>query len=138
LQGGIFFLDVHFPPEYPFKPPKVCRAYHSLFTCDTKQLKQDMAQVPGIVRSWCSFVGAWVARRRFANLSIVMHQEDAKTPRHCFADEGQVTFRTKIYHCNINASGNICLDILKVHSHRLTHVVSFSDVARMWVYCLHL
>ncbi|KAF8564129.1 hypothetical protein P879_09591 [Paragonimus westermani] len=56
-EGGIFFLDIHFSSEYPFKPPKVCSV-----------------SLLGIL---------------------------------------QVAFKTRIYHCNINSQGVICLDILK-------------------------
>ncbi|KAK7885998.1 hypothetical protein WMY93_025619 [Mugilogobius chulae] len=66
-EGGVFFLDIAFTPDYPFKPPKV----------------------------------------------RTVHLELIGLSYECALSRSKVTFRTRIYHCNINSQGVICLDILK-------------------------
>ncbi|XWS24827.1 hypothetical protein CRYUN_Cryun27aG0018200 [Craigia yunnanensis] len=63
-SGGMFLVSIHFPPDYPFKPPKA--------SC--------------VQLLFCSSLN-----------NVFVH----------------VSFKTKVYHPNINSNGSICLDILK-------------------------
>lgn len=84
--GGVYFLDIHFPPDYPFKPPKVLCCF-----CPAGLLAAARPTADG------------------ARGALVRSSHRAPLPR----QQPQVTFRTRIYHCNINSNGQICLDILK-------------------------
>lgn len=82
-EGGVFFVNVHFPLDYPFKPPKVRRC---LLLAPAP---------PPVSRTSC---------QRLLTTTPSTHTRPSPL---------QVTFATRIYHPNINASGGICLDILK-------------------------
>lgn len=102
-SAGVFFLDITFPHDYPFKPPKVC-------------VRRGGAAAPP-----CSPAPGQNARRagarRPGHIAPHVHVRLTCTaacncPAHTHA-HAQVVFRTRIYHCNVNSQGQICLDILK-------------------------
>eukprot|EP00614_Pseudopedinella_elastica_P018043 CAMPEP_0172644390 /NCGR_PEP_ID=MMETSP1068-20121228/239187_1 /TAXON_ID=35684 /ORGANISM="Pseudopedinella elastica, Strain CCMP716" /LENGTH=182 /DNA_ID=CAMNT_0013458589 /DNA_START=479 /DNA_END=1026 /DNA_ORIENTATION=+ len=80
-SGGVYFLNIHFPADYPFKPPKACK-----------------------LPSWAPDESPYSGGVYFLNIHFPADYP-FKPPK--------VNFTTKIYHCNINSNGGICLDILK-------------------------
>jgi ubiquitin-conjugating enzyme E2 D/E len=91
-SGGVFFLDIHFPADYPFKVSAG-------------------GPLPG------AFEGSLFVLARLTHggheppsqqlvLTLVMFLRRKLQPP-------KVHFTTRIYHCNINSNGGICLDILK-------------------------
>lgn len=77
-------VKIHFPPDYPFKPPKVQHFGIWALCCQAQLLP---------LLHW----------RRTHNVNQANH----------FMHLLQVNFQTKVYHPNINSNGSICLDILK-------------------------
>ncbi|RYR27564.1 hypothetical protein Ahy_B01g051582 [Arachis hypogaea] len=95
--GGVFLVSIHFPPDYPFKPPKEI--------LDKAQVELWLARQPTTLLK--SPIVAQV-------LSFVFLFYYPSHPFHLFAHaQKTVAFRTKVFHPNINSNGSICLDILK-------------------------
>ncbi|KAM8761354.1 ubiquitin-conjugating enzyme E2 D4 isoform 1-T1 [Acanthopagrus schlegelii] len=90
-QSGVFFLTIHFPTDYPFKPPKVSQGL--------------LCTSPNDIYSSTHFSFIYFTVVKLIGLT-------GKFP-HFFPFSSQVAFTTKIYHPNINSNGSICLDILR-------------------------
>ncbi|KAM7504361.1 hypothetical protein LguiB_003265 [Lonicera macranthoides] len=100
FSGGVFMVSIHFPPDYPFKPPKVSGFLGKVGTdgmlnsCELGSSSMCKVSHKHELR-----VESKSGRPRLASLCIII--------------QGGVSFRTKVFHPNINSNGSICLDILK-------------------------
>ncbi|KAB1225658.1 Ubiquitin-conjugating enzyme E2-17 kDa [Morella rubra] len=94
--GGVFLVSIHFPPDYPFKPPKGPSVNPLI-----KDADMSTYSIMGLIE-------VWMEGSRANPLTEY-------TDMSAYSIKGltEVAFRTKVFHPNINSNGSICLDILK-------------------------
>nr|GEY33963.1 ubiquitin-conjugating enzyme E2 28 [Tanacetum cinerariifolium] len=132
-SGGVFLVSIHFPPDYPFKPPKVAfrtKVFHpninsngSICLDILKEQWSPALTISKLIRCVIYFAGP-VAEDMFHWQATIMGPSDSPysggvflvsihfPPDYPFKPP-KVAFRTKVFHPNINSNGSICLDILK-------------------------
>ena len=90
-------VKIHFPPDYPFKPPKVSSGLPSQLCVMNIGCDRSHADGQSEAMTLRSRILHWI-------------RSQPRTHEHFML---QVNFQTKVYHPNINSNGSICLDILK-------------------------
>ncbi|KAK4398685.1 Ubiquitin-conjugating enzyme E2 28 [Sesamum angolense] len=83
FSGGVFLVTIRFPPDYPFKPPS---------TPSSRKSSSSGFHL--------CFPSVWIKYIAY----IQIHMGNILC---------EVSFKTKVFHPNINNNGSICLDILK-------------------------
>ena len=100
-QGGVFFLNINFPTDYPFKPPKVSIS---------DPIEQNKVVVNRLFAKQ-SVIGRYYGKKKGERSKVcISHWTDLNL---LIVLLTQVAFTTRIYHPNINSNGSICLDILR-------------------------
>ncbi|KAK9143927.1 hypothetical protein Syun_013327 [Stephania yunnanensis] len=97
--GGVFLVTIHFPPDYPFKPPKRLDLVWFILPTSREAFFKEQVLTRAL-----DFNVANVLE----GTSLVVCFEVAS-----WSPAAPVAFRTKVFHPNINSNGSICLDILK-------------------------
>lgn len=79
-QGGVFFLTIHFPTDYPFKPPKVAfttRIYHPNINSNGSIcldiLRSQWSPALTISKGECAVASIEVVRRLTNMLPLLSH-----------------------------------------------------------------
>ncbi|KAF9671181.1 hypothetical protein SADUNF_Sadunf12G0020700 [Salix dunnii] len=102
--GGVFLVTIHFPPDYPFKPPKVW-VNSTVTKASTRRGLRYVNDAALASKVFVSSINFCFSCFPFVKASL--NSWSVATASH------HVAFRTKVFHPNINSNGSICLDILK-------------------------
>ncbi|KAG9145160.1 hypothetical protein Leryth_008948 [Lithospermum erythrorhizon] len=115
---GVFLVSIHFPPDYPFKPPKPQNPSNpkTNFLLPPNCLQALKLEK---IRQYIFYLDYDFDYKRLPprRTAPPRRLHFLRVHRHgspfAFQNYAKVAFKIKVFHPNINSKGSICLDILK-------------------------